>query len=213
MPRRTHIDLARTTYDVPRPPRQQRWIAGAKAVLVDCDPKTKNIDPAKIEAAITDKTKAIAALSAPFDKGGATKLYDAAFQAVDDTGVQSNYRRAVIVATDGADNASVRTQADVTSNALNRNVPIFAIGIGSAINRTTLEQLAADTGGLYFEANTSQNLATIYQQISSILHAKQYVLKFDRLPSGAGASASSLTVGVSGLGLTGNAATSLASCS
>jgi len=35
------------------------WIAGATAVLVDCDPKTKCIDPKKIEAAITRKTKAI----------------------------------------------------------------------------------------------------------------------------------------------------------
>ena len=35
------------------------WITGAKVVLVDCDPQTKCIDPAKIEAAITDKTKAI----------------------------------------------------------------------------------------------------------------------------------------------------------
>ena len=35
------------------------WIAGAKVVLVDCDPKTKCIDPACIEAAVTDKTKAI----------------------------------------------------------------------------------------------------------------------------------------------------------
>jgi dTDP-4-amino-4,6-dideoxygalactose transaminase len=35
------------------------WIAGAKVVFVDCDPKTKCIDPTKIEAAITDKTKAI----------------------------------------------------------------------------------------------------------------------------------------------------------
>ena len=35
------------------------WIAGATAVLVDCDPQTKCIDPAKIEAAVTDKTKAI----------------------------------------------------------------------------------------------------------------------------------------------------------
>jgi len=35
------------------------WIAGATAVLVDCDPVTKNIDPAKVEAAVTDKTKAI----------------------------------------------------------------------------------------------------------------------------------------------------------
>lgn len=35
------------------------WIAGATAVLVDCRPDTKCIDPAKIEAAITPKTKAI----------------------------------------------------------------------------------------------------------------------------------------------------------
>jgi len=35
------------------------WIAGATAVFVDCCPKTKCICPAKIEAAITDKTKAI----------------------------------------------------------------------------------------------------------------------------------------------------------
>ena len=35
------------------------WIAGATAVLVDCDPKTKCIDPALIEAAISPATKAI----------------------------------------------------------------------------------------------------------------------------------------------------------
>ena len=32
---------------------------GARPVLVDCDPKTYNIDPQKIERAITEKTKAI----------------------------------------------------------------------------------------------------------------------------------------------------------
>jgi dTDP-4-amino-4,6-dideoxygalactose transaminase len=35
------------------------WIVGATAVLVDSDPKTNCIDPARIEAAITSKTKAI----------------------------------------------------------------------------------------------------------------------------------------------------------
>lgn len=35
------------------------WTAGCKVVFVDCDPDTKCIDPTKIEAAITDKTKAI----------------------------------------------------------------------------------------------------------------------------------------------------------
>jgi UDP-2-acetamido-2-deoxy-ribo-hexuluronate aminotransferase len=35
------------------------WIAGATAVLIDCDPQTKCIDPAKIEAAITRRTRCI----------------------------------------------------------------------------------------------------------------------------------------------------------
>ena len=35
------------------------WIAGATAVLVDCDPDTYTIDPKAVEAAITPKTKAI----------------------------------------------------------------------------------------------------------------------------------------------------------
>jgi dTDP-4-amino-4,6-dideoxygalactose transaminase len=35
------------------------WLAGATPVFVDCDPKTRNIDVAKIQAAITSKTRAI----------------------------------------------------------------------------------------------------------------------------------------------------------
>jgi dTDP-4-amino-4,6-dideoxygalactose transaminase len=35
------------------------WIAGGKAVFVDIDPRTRNIDPARIEAAITPRTVGI----------------------------------------------------------------------------------------------------------------------------------------------------------
>jgi dTDP-4-amino-4,6-dideoxygalactose transaminase len=35
------------------------WIAGATAVLVDCDPKTKCIDPAAAEKAVTSRTRCI----------------------------------------------------------------------------------------------------------------------------------------------------------
>ena len=35
------------------------WVTGCKAILVDCDPLTKCIDPKAVEAAITPKTKAI----------------------------------------------------------------------------------------------------------------------------------------------------------
>jgi len=35
------------------------WMAGCKAILVDCDENTRCIDPAKVEAAVTPRTKAI----------------------------------------------------------------------------------------------------------------------------------------------------------
>ena len=35
------------------------WIAGCKAVLVDCDEKTRCIDPARLAAAITPRTRAV----------------------------------------------------------------------------------------------------------------------------------------------------------
>jgi len=159
----------------------------------------------------SDKAALLAAIAAPFDKGGTTRMYDAAFQAVDDTGPQSNFRKAVVIATDGTDNASTRSLADVTNNALSRNVPIFAIGIGASINRTALEQMAAGTGGLYYEANTSQNLATIYRQISSILYEKQYILKFDQLARGPGVP-SSVIVGATSGALAGSATAPVVSC-
>jgi Ca-activated chloride channel homolog len=160
----------------------------------------------------SDKAALLAAIAAPFDKGGATKMYDAAFQSVGDTTAKSPLRKAVIVATDGADNASVRTMAEVTASAVNGNVPIFTIGIGASINRTALEQLAADTGGLYYEANTSQNLATIYRQLSSILYARQYILTFDQLANGPG-TASNVTVDVTRPGTpSGKATARVVSC-
>jgi Ca-activated chloride channel family protein len=166
----------------------------------------------------SDKAALLAAISAPFDKGSNTRLYDAVFQAVDDTAVNANYRRAVIVATDGEDAGptagvpfSNRSLVEVINNAVNKKVPIFTIGLGASVNRAVLEQMATTTGGLFYEANTSQNLANIYQQLSSILYEKQYTLTFNQLVRGVG-SRSNLAVGANFLGLTGNAVTTITSC-
>ena len=166
-----------------------------------------------------DKAALLTAISAPFDKGRSTKLYDAVFQAVDDAAVHANYRRAVIVATDGRDEGgpisgvpfSTHSLTQVITNAIDKKVPIFTIGIGASINRTVLENMATGTGGLFYEANTSQNLANIYQQLSSVLYEKQYTLTFNQLALGIG-SPSDLTIAANFLGLTGSAATTIRSC-
>jgi VWFA-related protein len=166
-----------------------------------------------------DKAALMAAVSAPFDRGRYTRLYDATYQAIDDAAIRTAYRRAVIVATDGADEGptpgvpySTHSLSDVISNAVAKKVPIFTIGIGTSINSTVLQQMASSTGGLYYQANTSQNLATIYQQLTSILYEKQNTLKFDQLPLGTGIS-SNLTIGVTSGGATGTSPqTPIVSC-
>ena len=98
--------------------------------------------------------------------------------------------------------------AEATSYATSKGVPLFTIGIGGSINSDTLKTMANDTGGLYYEANTSQNLATIYQQLSSILYRNQYILTFDQQP-GAG---SGVTIGASAAALTGIGSSAIPAC-
>lgn len=161
----------------------------------------------------SDKAALVAAVSAPWDKGTGTRLYDAVFRAVEETAPHTGYRRAVIVATDGIDQApSTKSLDDAIKEARLRNVPVFTIGIGASINAAVLQQMANDTGGLYYQAKTSQNLATIYRQVSTVLFEKQYVLTFDQ-PARGPDKESPLTVEVRGPNqLTGSAGTNIKSC-
>jgi Ca-activated chloride channel family protein len=160
----------------------------------------------------TDKTLLQAAIAAPFDMGRNTRLYDAVFQAVDDTAIKTGYRRAVIVTTDGRDNASTHSLTESITNAVNKKVAVFAIGLGSSIARTALQQMADQSGGQYYEAGTSQNLATIYMQLSSLLYAKQYVITFNQLPKGASDVVSDVIIRATAGAVTGSGTKSIASC-
>jgi Ca-activated chloride channel family protein len=127
-----------------------------------------------------DKVLLEAAIRSPFDKGINTLLYDAVSQAVADTGARTTDRKAVIVITDGDNNDSLSTNTlgSVITSAQAENLPIFPIGIGRAINFTALGRMGDETGGQFFESFSSDNLQTIYQQLSSILFEDQYILKF-----------------------------------
>jgi hypothetical protein len=145
-------------------------------------------DPSSISNP-TNKTALVAGLSVPWTKGSATLLYDSVFKAIDDVSKQTAYRRAVIVATDGYDDltgtgvpASTRTADQVIAYAVSTGVPVFTIAIGDSANTDVLRQMASATGGVYYNANTSQNLATIYQQLASLLFGSQYVLTFTGSP-------------------------------
>jgi hypothetical protein len=166
------------------------------------------------QAFTSNKTALQTAINAPFNKGELTLLYDTVFKATDDTALQTNFRRAVIVATDGIDEGptvgvplSTHTLQQVIDNAVTKKVAIFTIGIGSSINSSALSQMASQTGGIFYQANASQNLATIYQQLSTLLFQRQYVLTFTA--TSPASSTSNVTIAATSNTISGNATKSV----
>jgi VWFA-related protein len=72
--------------------------------------------------------------------------------------------RAVIVFTDGEDNASIVNAADVFEHNKAKEVPIFAVGFG-AMNREVLTDLTTYTGGKLYQTYTPEELRAAFEDI------------------------------------------------
>lgn len=132
----------------------------------------------------SDKTLLTNSIYEPPDLPKWTKVYDAAWKAIDDTTSRLNNRKAVIIITDGVDLGSDGTPLssnslnDVINYANDKDVPVFTIGIGD-INDVVLQKMSTDTGGQFFISATSENLKNIYSQIIKVLFKDQYILTYD----------------------------------
>jgi Ca-activated chloride channel family protein len=152
------------------------------------------------------------AIYASYDNGRETDLYDAVVQAVADVALRSKQRRAVIVITDGENDGFLTNLdlADVITDAQEKGVPIFTVGLGQDLNPDILRQMADDTGGHYYESATSDNLRTIYRQLSDVLFQDSYILTYT---SGLGAGITTdLTIGATSGTITGNNTKEFTSC-
>jgi tight adherence protein B len=104
------------------------------------------------------------------DTARGTALYDAITKAARQ--LQSNQLpgRVIIVLTDGADNASIGTLSSAIAAARAANAAIYAIGIeGKGFTAEPLQQLAEATGGQYYGAASTSDLARVYGSIADAL--------------------------------------------
>src|SRR4051812_1231004 len=125
---------------------------------------------------------------------GATSLHDAIALTARKVGEREGRRRAVIVMTDGADNASRLKPADVSAIASGIDVPVYIFGIVPSIDNPSadtsthsvessafagpLGDLAAWTGGHVFVASSpGQRSVAARQIIDELRH--QYVIAFE----------------------------------
>ncbi len=123
-----------------------------------------------VEPLSSDKGRALAGVSSII-AGGDTAIYDAAESAVALLeGIDPKARRAIILLTDGLDTASRSSRLSAVARLGSGGFPVYAIGLGSAIDRETLDALsAAAPGGATYLAPGSGDLAAIYAKLSEQL--------------------------------------------
>jgi len=125
---------------------------------------------------------------------GATSLHDAIAQTARRAGAREGRRRAVIVLTDGADNASSLKPDEVSAIASSIDVPVYIFGIVPSIDNPSadtstrsvekspflgpLTDLAAWTGGRVFVASTPGQRSIAARQIVDELR-HQYLIAFE----------------------------------
>lgn len=93
-------------------------------------------------------------------RGKFTHLYDGLLDAMDQFKGNQPKRRQIVVISDGHDEGSTHTLADVVVKANKQNVVIDAIGLTRDRGEflTSLQQMANDTGGTYRRAMTADDL-------------------------------------------------------
>ena len=114
-----------------------------------------------------DKARALAAVGS-LVAGGDTAIYDAVLGTVDALkGADPRARRAIVLLTDGFDTASRSSRESAIARLAGSGFPMYTIGLGSSIDRQTIEALAAAApGGAAYVAPTSSQLAGIYNTLS-----------------------------------------------
>lgn len=98
------------------------------------------------------------------ETAGQTALLDAAYAALVRAYSQPG-QKAVMIFTDGEENASSRTLAEVVGLSEDTGIPVYLIGVGLDTDPYMLQSLADQTGGAYFSSPTAADLAGIYSEI------------------------------------------------
>ena len=98
---------------------------------------------------------------------GETALYDALYWALQRTNLKSG-SRVVIAFTDGEENGSNCSLNDVITLSQQTGIPVYIVGVGGDVNRSSLQSLASSCNGAYYDAasdDLAQALRQIYQSI------------------------------------------------
>ena len=121
------------------------------------------------------------ALTQNFNAHGRTAFHDALSETIDGLGEGRHERRALIVLSDGGDNASRATFDQVLEKVQASNVLIYSIALLDPLNRDqnpkALRRLAEATGGLSFEPRRISAIGAVLGSIAADIRSR-YTLAY-----------------------------------
>lgn len=131
----------------------------------------------------TGDLQALKAMIARLQAGGSTALYAATVAAVTKAGASTLARKAVLLVTDGENTEPVTrgTRQQALDAARDANVPVYAIGLGTDVDRPFLDELARVSRGEAAHAPAPSDLDRLYRGIGEALRG-QYVLRATPTP-------------------------------
>lgn len=124
----------------------------------------------------TDRAAIDSALNS-LSSGGNTALLDGIVRAAQLIGAEPQGRRAVVLMTDGYENASTSSEAQALAAAKAANSPVFTIGFTSDIKEDELRRIADGTGGIFYRSATSANLQNILTRLGQVI-TSQYIVSY-----------------------------------
>lgn len=117
--------------------------------------------------------RALQSLSA----AGETALYDAIAGAIHTLTSSAADRKAIVVLTDGFDNASAATLDACSRAGQQAGIAVYTIALGNAVHLQALQRLANETGGMSFQTHDPDDLTQLYRAIAVNLH-NQYLVRY-----------------------------------
>lgn len=108
---------------------------------------------------------------------GNTALYDALYWAIQRTSMRSG-SRFVVAFTDGEENRSIYTENEVIELSKKTGIPVYIIGVGDSINRSSLQSIASKCKGQYYDCSVSNMTNTLSSIYSNIYAYTESLYKF-----------------------------------
>jgi len=146
----------------------------------------EDMAPSNVVSFTTDKAllnNSIAGIWTNYVNGfsAGSRVWDALVATIGKFGTNNpDEEHTIVLVSDGQDDASINTFDNVVNAATNSGVKIFSVGFGPELNTNVLQNLALQTLGSYYTAQTPADLAARFAQVAKSARG-QYILRWATL--------------------------------